>query len=87
MKKIAKKKIQRFIIDFLEEKKPIQTRNKKDILKYRYLEDGQIDSLELFSFIQKIETCFNIKLRPKETNSNEFRSVGGLVQIIKNKLK
>ena len=47
------KKIQKFIVDKLEEKKPISKSNKKKILNYRYLDDGQIDSLEIFSFIPK----------------------------------
>ena len=79
------KKIQKFIVDKLEEKKPISKRNKKKILNYRYLDDGQIDSLEIFSFIQKIENNFKIKLKPEDTNSDEFRYVGGLIKIIKKK--
>ena len=79
------KKIQKFIVDKLEEKKPISKSNKKKILNYRYLDDGQIDSLEIFSFIQKIENNFKIKLKPEDTNSDEFRYVGGLIKIIKKK--
>ena len=80
------KKIQKFIVDKLEEKKPISKSNKKKILNYRYLDDGQIDSLEIFSFIQKIENNFKIKLKPEDTNSDEFRYVKGLVKIIENKI-
>jgi acyl carrier protein len=85
MKKYSEKKIKKFIFDLLEEKKPISKNNKKNLLKYRYLDDGQIDSLEIFSFIQKIEVYFKIKLTPEDTNSDEFRFIGGLIKIIKNK--
>ncbi len=79
------KKTEKFVIDLLEEKKPISKNNKKKILRYRYLDDGQIDSLEIFSFIQKIEARFKIKFTPEDTNSDEFRYIGGLIKIIKNK--
>ena len=84
-KHIEQKKIQKFIINMLEEKKPISKINKKKIMNFRYLDDGQIDSLEIFSFIQKIENYFKIKLKPEDTNSDEFRYVGGLIKIIKKK--
>jgi len=81
-----RKKIEKFIINTLEEKKPISKNNKKKILKYRYLDDGQIDSLEIISFIQKIENHFKIKFDPEDTNSDEFRHIGGLIKIIKSKI-
>ena len=84
---MKKKDIQKRIVDFLEEKKPILKKYKKNISKYRYLDDGQIDSLEIFSFIQKVEVFFKIKLKAIDTNSDEFRQVGGVVKIIANKIK
>ena len=84
-KNIDQKKIKKFVINVLEEKKPIPKNNKKKILKFRYLDNGQIDSLEIFSFIQKIENRFKIKLKPEDTNSDEFRYIGGLIEIIKKK--
>ena len=84
-KNIDQKKIEKFVINALEEKKPIPKSNKKKILKFRYLDNGQIDSLEIFSFIQKIENHFKIKLKPEDTNSDEFRYIGGLIKIIKKK--
>lgn len=79
------KDIEKKIVSFLEEKKPISLKNKKKINNYRYLDDGQIDSLEIFSFIQKIEAFYKIKLKPEDTNSDEFRYIGGIIKIIKNK--
>ena len=81
-----KKNIKKYIIAILEEKKPLSKNSKKNIMKYRYLDDGQIDSLELFSFIQKIENYFKIKLIHSDTNSDKFRYVGGLIKMIEKKL-
>ena len=85
--KIKNKDIEKKIVSMLEEKKPIASKSKKNLKSYRYLDDGQIDSLEIFAFIQKIETFYKIKLKPEDTNSDEFRYVGGLIKIIKNKKK
>ena len=84
---MKKKLILDYLISLLEEKKPIEKKNKKKIKNYRYLDDGQIDSLEIFSFIQKIEKKFKLKLSPDDTNSDEFRYIGGLIKIINNKIK
>ena len=41
----------------------------------------------IFLFIQKVEAFFKIKLKAIDTNSDEFRQVGGVVKIIANKIK
>ena len=60
--------------------------NNDEILNYRYLDAGHIDSFGLIQFIIAIEEEFNIKLEPKDTESDEFRYVGGLIKLIEAKL-
>ena len=85
---MKKKLILDYLKSLLEEKKPKEkkNKNKKKIKNYRYLDDGQIDSLEIFSFIQKIEKKFKLTLSPEDTNSDEFRYIEGLVKIIESKI-
>ena len=86
MKKITKINIHNFLINLLEEKGPIPSREKKNILRYRYLDNAHVDSLGILGFINAIENKFNIKLNEKDTNSDEFRYIEGLTEIIKKKL-
>ena len=85
MKSIINKK--NFLIRLLEKKKNIPKEIKKDIDSFRYLDHGQIDSLELISFVISIEKKFSIKFTPKDLSSKEFRTVIGLVKLIEKKIK
>jgi D-alanine--poly(phosphoribitol) ligase subunit 2 len=75
-----------FIISLLEKHRPIPLETDAERLNYRYLEVAHIDSFGLNEFIMEIEDQFNIGLSAEDTQSEEFRSVGGLVQIIKNNM-
>ena len=56
-----------------------------EIDDFRYLDHGQIDSLGLIKFIYELEERFDIELSPEDTQSDGFRTVGGLVSIISRK--
>jgi acyl carrier protein len=86
MPKTDKNNIYNFLIYLLEEKGPIPIKNRKNILEYRYLDSAHIDSLGILGFINAIETKFKIKLNERDTNSDEFRYIKGLVKIIQKKL-
>jgi len=74
-----------FIVSLLLRKAPLP--EGINIIAYRYLDAGHIDSLALIKFIFEIEEQFNIELTPDETNSDEFRSVGGLVDLVLKKIE
>jgi len=75
------------ILKFLEKKKKIPTKYKKDIFNFEYLDYGQIDSLEVIDFIIFINKTFKIKITNKDISSKKFRLVGGLIEIINKKIK
>jgi D-alanine--poly(phosphoribitol) ligase subunit 2 len=52
---------------------------------YRYVEQGIVDSMNLITFIIELEETFDIELDPADTESDEFRTIGGLVQIVTQK--
>ena len=83
MKKNNLESIDKFLVDLLEEKGPVP---RKNILQYRYLDNAHIDSHGILGFINKIENKFKIKLKAKDTNSDEFRYIGGLSKIIRKKI-
>jgi len=85
--KPSEKKIYTFIADYLNSISPIPCQDEKSILQYRYLDVGHIDSFGIINFILAMEDEFGISLTPKDTESDEFRSVEGLIKIISKRLE
>jgi len=81
------KKVRQFVINFLEKKKSIPNKEKKNLNEFRYLDYGQIDSLELITFITSIERKFKFKFTSKELSSIQFRIFSGLIKYIVKKSK
>jgi acyl carrier protein len=77
------KEIFSYIVALLEKHGPIPAETDDERMAYRYLEVAHIDSFGLNDFIMEIEDQFNITLSSEDNQSEEFRSVGGLVQLIK----
>lgn len=53
-----------------------------EIIKFSYLDSGFIDSMKLVEMIVMFEDEFEIKFTHEELQSNEFRTIGGLINII-----
>jgi len=77
--------IKKFLWNYLNEIKPLNL-NEEEFLKYRYL-DNHLDSFGIIQFIMAIENEFNITLEAEDTESEEFRTIEGLINIINEKLK
>jgi len=75
-----------YILEILSKNSPLPIQDKKEILKFRYLDAGQIDSLNLIRFIMSIEEKFNIHMSNEDTDSDEFRYVKGLINLILKKI-
>lgn len=73
-----------FLRNYLNEIKPIEM-DDNEFLKYRYL-DNHLDSFGIIQFIMTIEDEFGIKLLPEDTESEEFRTIEGVIKIIESKL-
>ncbi len=74
-----------FIISLLEQHGPVPGADKEEKLAYRFLETGHIDSFALNDFILEIEDECDITLTPEEIQSEEFRTIGSLIEIIENR--
>lgn len=55
---------------------------KENIDQFRFLDTGMIDSFSLVQLIMEIEEEFDIEFSTQDTQSDEFRYIGGLVNII-----
>ena len=67
----------------VERKRPLP--DGVSIQAYRFLDEGHIDSLGVMAFVLSIEERFGISLTDEDIVSEDFRSVGGLTQLIINK--
>jgi len=80
-----KDKILIHILKILEKRGSVD--NTKDILSYNFIDNGHIDSLNSIKFILELQSKFKLKFSDKEINSKDFKKVGGLLKIIKRKIK
>ncbi|MFA5597120.1 MAG: hypothetical protein WDA26_06060 [Pusillimonas sp.] len=76
--------VTKFICEMLEKK--VLLPKEKNLDKYRYLENGHLDSLSLVKFIYMTEDKFDIEFSAEDTQSDEFRTIGGLVKMITDKI-
>ena len=77
-------KIQKIILAYLQKHGKVP---KKNLLDFRYLDEGIIDSLNLIKFIFYLEKKFEIKIKAKDSESDQFRYIGGLIHLILKKIK
>jgi len=73
----------KFFREYLEEIKPLNMSD-EELLNYRYL-DNHLDSFGIMQFIMAVEEEFGITLDPQDTESEEFRTIGGVIEMIKRK--
>ena len=80
------KKIYDAVIDLLDKRGPVPEGSEQERREYSYIDAGHLDSFNTIQFILEIEERFNITLTPEDTTSEQFRNVGGLIQIVEDKL-
>ncbi|MBT5399214.1 acyl carrier protein [bacterium] len=83
--KNVKSDIAGYLRNYLDEINQINL-NDEDFLNFRYLDSGHIDSFEIMHLIVNIEQEFNIRIEAEDTESDEFRYIEGLVEMIEKKL-
>lgn len=80
-------KVLNFIVDFLEKRGNLPV-DKNEILQYRYLDVGHIDSFGMVQLIMSIEDEFDIKLQAENLENVEgLSTVGGLVDLVETRAK
>ena len=78
--------IKKFLYDYLHGTSPLELdMDSAEFLDFRYL-DEHLDSFEIIQFIMALEHEFTIHLSPEDTESEQIRTIKGLVEIITNKI-
>ena len=74
-----------FVLRYLEAKgkKSFPADSDSEKMQCRYLDAGLVDSMGIIDMVLEIEKHFEIHFSPEDLQSMEFRTVGGLIGIIK----
>jgi acyl carrier protein len=70
------------IVSLLEKRGPVQGNSDQEICNYKYLDAGHVDSLNIMQFILEIEESFGISLSTEDIQSDEFRTIGGIITLV-----
>jgi len=73
------------LVEMLNERADLSVYDVVDYSSFRFLDAGIVDSFGLMQFIMEVEEEFDIEMTPDETQSEEFRTLGGLALIVDNK--
>jgi acyl carrier protein len=73
------------LVEYLERKKPIPDRDA--IAELDYLAAGYVDSIGFMKYLMFVEDRFDLEFEDEEIESDAFRTIGGLAQMIGQKLE
>lgn len=73
--------VSRRVEEFLTQFGPIPGDTEGERLGFAYLDSGHIDSVTLVLMITELEEAFDVRLDARSMQSEEFRTVGGLIGI------
>jgi acyl carrier protein len=75
------------VTDFLERKGKLPE-DKTELLNYRYLDVGHIDSFGMVQLLMLVEEEFDIELKQENMENLEFIStIGGIVELAAQRIK
>lgn len=77
--------IKQFVIEIISKRCKLPELSKIDL--FNYIDAGHIDSMALIKFLVEIESKFDIEISAEDLVLPEFKTIGGLVSIIDEKLK
>jgi acyl carrier protein len=78
-------KIRQTILDFVEREYKLP--ENVDYDTFDFVEKGFVDSMGMVQFVTILEDDFDIEFSAEELLSRDFRTVGGLEKLIKNKIE
>lgn len=76
-------KAKKYILEYLSERGELE----EPVEIINYVEEGFLDSMEVFVFTIELERQFDISFSEEEINLPEFRRVGKLIEIVEQKLQ
>jgi len=83
---MSHQKINEIVIGYFKGKLVLTKSEEHDIPSVNYLDNGNMDSLMIVEMITFFETEFNMQFSYQDLTSNEFKTIGGLINIIISKI-
>lgn len=80
-------RVEEAVVNYFKSKGEIPAASREQILSFAYLDAGFIDSMGIITMVMTLEQEFNIQIGPDQLQSDEFRTIGGIVGIIRNLLQ
>lgn len=77
-----REEIQEAILNFLSSKGRIPGESEEERLKCEYLNVGVLDSFGMVEMVLELERRFGIRFSPRHMQSDEFRSIAGLIGLV-----
>jgi len=81
---IEESSVRKAILDYLHKVKPIDL-SATDLDCYQYFQNGHLDSFGVIGFIIFLEDEFGVQIYAEDTESLEFRTIGGVIRLIARK--
>lgn len=78
-------RVREFVIKAIEKKSRLPAGC--DVDTFNYIDSGHVDSIAIIKFLLELENEFKIDIAPEEIESAQFRTIGGLIGIIKSKVE
>jgi len=79
--------VEKIVIDYLKSKGTFPAHSENDCSQLNYLDDGVIDSMQLVEMIVFLEDELKFKFSSEDLQSNEFRTIGGLINLINHNIQ
>lgn len=77
--------IKNFVVNYIEKKGKLPLDIKLD--EFNYIDSGYIDSMGIIKFVIVLEENFDIEISEEDMMSSDFRTIGGLCEMLKEKCK
>ena len=74
--------VKSFVLTYFNSLKTLPGDNEEDWLACEYLEEGVVDSMGIVEMVAELESTFKIRFSAEDMQSDEFRTVGGLIGLI-----
>jgi acyl carrier protein len=74
--------IQKKVIEHFSQMNLPSLSSQKELLSYDYIKSGLLDSVQVIDLIGFLEDTFTIRLTDDDLQSERFRTIGGLIEIV-----
>ena len=74
--------IRRAVVGYLREHGRLPALEESELAGFAYLDEGALDSFGIVDMVMKLESELDVRLSPEDMQSDEFRTIGGLVALL-----